>query len=209
MSPGTSVSSARATVSWSAPTRKAWPMCETSNRPACGAHMIVLGDDAVGILHRHVVAGERHHAGAARDMQRVQRGLAAAARRGAGGGIAGATRRLGGCDAAGAGALRLGWLGCFGRLGHDRFRIRTRPGNLPGRAPSVAEPERFRRATLPAKRCRAAGATYSVGEPSPCGAAAFQSFIPLRSVCLSVSGAVAPSAPAVACVGPVSPAGFV
>ena len=39
------------------------------------AHMIVLGDDAVGVLHRHVVAGERHHAGAARDMQRVQRGL--------------------------------------------------------------------------------------------------------------------------------------
>ena len=29
------------------------------------AYMIVLGDDAVGVLHRHVVAGERHHAGAA------------------------------------------------------------------------------------------------------------------------------------------------
>ena len=39
------------------------------------ADMIVLGDDAVGVLHRHVVAGERHHAAAARDMQRVQRGL--------------------------------------------------------------------------------------------------------------------------------------
>ena len=37
------------------------------------AGMGVLGNDAVGILDRHVVAGERHHAGAARDMQRVQR----------------------------------------------------------------------------------------------------------------------------------------
>ena len=33
----------------------------------------VLGDDAVGVLHRHFVAGEGHHAGAARDMERVER----------------------------------------------------------------------------------------------------------------------------------------
>src|ERR1051325_6210080 len=37
-------------------------------------------------------------------------------------------------------------------------------------------------------------ATYSVGEARR-GAPAFQSLIPLRSFCLSVSGAVAPSAP--------------
>src|ERR1044072_9474888 len=36
----------------------------------------------------------------------------------------------------------------------------------------------------------------------PCGAAAFQSFIPLRSVCLSVSGAVALSRPASRDAGP-------
>src|SRR5262245_30230222 len=40
-------------------------------------------------------------------------------------------------------------------------------------------------------------AAYSVGEPRrTSGVAAFQSIIPLRSFCLSVSGAVAPSAPA-------------
>src|ERR1051326_673407 len=59
------------------------------------------------------------------------------------------------------------------------------PGEAPGTAPSVAEPERFRRG-LPA--------AYSFGEPRE-RAAAFQSVILLRSFCLSVSGAVAPSAP--------------
>ena len=45
-------------------------MCETSNRPACSRVHAVLGEDAVGVLHRHLVAGERHHARAERDVQR-------------------------------------------------------------------------------------------------------------------------------------------
>ena len=63
------------------------------------AHMIVLGDDAVGILHRHVVAGERHHAAAARDMQRMQRRLLE--RRGRG-----RRRRLAGRDRGGFRRMR-------------------------------------------------------------------------------------------------------
>src|SRR5205823_11776385 len=50
-----------------------------------------------------------------------------------------------------------------------------------------------------------ARAAYSFGEPRK-RAAAFQSIILLRSFCLSVSGAVAPSAPDL--FGPVSPAGI-
>jgi hypothetical protein len=34
----------------------------------------MLGDDAARILHRHFVAGERDHAGAARAMQVIKRG---------------------------------------------------------------------------------------------------------------------------------------
>ena len=34
----------------------------------------VLGQDAGGVLHRHLVAGERHHARAEFEVQRVQRG---------------------------------------------------------------------------------------------------------------------------------------
>src|SRR5262249_23348753 len=64
------------------------------------------------------------------------------------------------------------------------------PGKPPGRAPSVTEPERFRR--------NPERAAYSVGEP--CHATrrtvVFQSVIPPRPFCLSVSGAVSPSAPA-------------
>ena len=37
------------------------------------ARVGVLGDDAVAILHRHLVAGERHQPGAAPHMQRMQR----------------------------------------------------------------------------------------------------------------------------------------
>ena len=51
-----------------AATRNAWPMCETSNRPACSRVQQVLGQDAGRVLHRHRVAGERHHAGAERDV---------------------------------------------------------------------------------------------------------------------------------------------
>ena len=39
------------------------------------AALLVLGDDAAGVVDRHVVAGKGHHAGAVFHMQRVQRGL--------------------------------------------------------------------------------------------------------------------------------------
>ncbi len=48
-------------------------MCETSKRPADCTRVLVLGDDAGGILHGHRVAGEGHHARAKRAMLRVQR----------------------------------------------------------------------------------------------------------------------------------------
>ena len=38
------------------------------------AGMQVFPEHARGVLHRHVVAGKRHHLAALRDMQRVQRG---------------------------------------------------------------------------------------------------------------------------------------
>ena len=39
-----------------------------------GARVQVLLEDAEGVLDRHLVAGERHHAGAKRDVQIVERG---------------------------------------------------------------------------------------------------------------------------------------
>ena len=92
-------------------------------QPGLGAHMIVLGNDAVGVLHRHLVAGERHHAAAARDVQRMQRrfqerrwsGLRRgflASKRGGLGRMRGRRRR----------SLRVGCLNCVGRFCHDRFR---------------------------------------------------------------------------------------
>ena len=50
------------------------PMCETSKMPAVGAHRLVLGHDAGGILHRHLPSGERHHLGAEGDVDVVERG---------------------------------------------------------------------------------------------------------------------------------------
>jgi len=37
-----------------------------------GAGVQVLGDDAARVLHRHLIAGERHHFGAARAVQLIQ-----------------------------------------------------------------------------------------------------------------------------------------
>ena len=73
MSAGHSASSARATVAWSAPSRQRLAHMRDVEQPGGGARVQVLGEDAGGILHRHVVAGERHHARAERDMQRMQR----------------------------------------------------------------------------------------------------------------------------------------
>ena len=129
MSPGTSVSSARATVSWSGADEERLAHVRDVEQAGLGAHVIVLGDDAVGILHRHVVAGERHHAGTARDMQRVQRGFLQRRRR---------LRRIGRrccvADRDRGGFRRMRRVGRrfggfsfgFGRLGHDRFRHRSR-----------------------------------------------------------------------------------
>ena len=40
-------------------------------QPGPGSGVKMLGDNAGGILYRHLVAGERHHLGPARQMQRV------------------------------------------------------------------------------------------------------------------------------------------
>ena len=42
-------------------------------QPGLGAGVQMLGEDAGGILHRHLVAGERHHPGAERLVERVER----------------------------------------------------------------------------------------------------------------------------------------
>ena len=73
MSPGTSVSSALAALCPAFAVSRTWPMCETSNRPAARAGLGMLGQDAGRILHRHLVAGERHEARAQFPMQRIQR----------------------------------------------------------------------------------------------------------------------------------------
>ena len=116
--PAPALRAAAAAVSWSGPIRKAWPMCETSNRPAC-SRVQVLGQDARRVLHRHVIAGERHHAGAQRDMLGMERG---------------ASQRL-------VGGASLGH-----RKSH-RARVPRRPARV--QAPSVPGPERFPRRHLP------------------------------------------------------------
>ena len=42
-----------------------WPICETSNRPAAAARVQMLLEDAGRVLHRHLIARERHHLAAA------------------------------------------------------------------------------------------------------------------------------------------------
>ena len=37
------------------------------------ARVVMFGQDSGRILHRHLVAGERHHAGAEREMKRMKR----------------------------------------------------------------------------------------------------------------------------------------
>ena len=97
--------------------RKAWPMWETSNRPACSRVQWCSVEDAGGVLHRHVVAGEGHHAGAKGDMLGMKRGLA------------GAARRL--------------WTGSA--IGFPQRRAFHRASRPVLRAPSVPRPERFPR----------------------------------------------------------------
>ena len=80
MSPGTSRSSAAAAV---APVSIAWPMCETSNSAGLRPAVQMLGHHAAAaargqvagevVLHRHGIAGERHHAGAVAAVPGVER----------------------------------------------------------------------------------------------------------------------------------------
>ena len=136
-------------------------MCETSNRPALLARPVVLGQDAGRVLHRHVVAGERHHAGAERATCSAWSGV---------------VRERSSCD---------------GGFGH---RLRPRKTRATGlrpvrRAPSVRDLRDF-----PAPAGAASSLRPSVGDAlrsSPLSRVP----APARSFCLSVSGAVAPSAP--------------
>ena len=72
------------------------------HRPGAGVQ--VLGEDAGGILHRHLVARERHHPGAQLDVQVVKRGASERKTRGVAHGVLQQPRgaavnryRLGGC----------------------------------------------------------------------------------------------------------------
>ena len=81
MSCGTSRSSASAASSIRPDFGRSaiWPICETSNRPAAVRVCRCSLSTPVGILHRHVIAGERHHLAAAADMQRRARGCVSVA----------------------------------------------------------------------------------------------------------------------------------
>ena len=73
MSAGTSASSARAVVSWSGPDQEGLAHVGDVEQAGVLARPVVLGEDAGRVLHRHVVAGERHHAGAERDVLALER----------------------------------------------------------------------------------------------------------------------------------------
>ena len=163
MSAGTSVSSAAATDGMVGGDEDRLAHVGNVEQAGGAARLRVLGDDAGRILHRHVVAGERHHAGA--ESHVGWRGAAS-------------QRRVPGAGS----AILAPTTGCTS-------------GRMSGRAPSVAEPERFRGSlgTMPTHPLT------PFGEPACSRSrAAFQSFVPPRSGCLRVSGAVAPSAPALA-----------
>ena len=104
------------------------------------------------ILHRHLIAGERHHLAAARQMQGVQ-----------------------------GSSPQFGLLVARQHLKPSRFPGDNSPRNLQ-KAPSVAVPESI----IPS--------ADTSGKPLQC---LFPDVVVVtRSVCLRVSGAVAPSAPA-------------
>ena len=143
-----------------------------------GARVEMLGEHARRILHRHVVAGEGHHAGAERHMGAVQRRRLQRRRRRAGLSV--------------GGLIALGFVFGFGHR-HSRVTDRCAARRLPCRcAPPLSRD--LRDFTCEAARSRDfAGLPPSVSRTmSP---AAFQSASSARSFCLSVSGAVTPSAP--------------
>ena len=85
-------------------------------QPGLGAGVQMLGEDAGRILHRHLIAGERHHPGAERLVEIVER------------------RAL----------ERRGVLGGHGVLGRHPGHLRQRADATASRyAPSVVDPERF------------------------------------------------------------------
>ena len=164
-------------VAWSGPSRKAWPICETSKRPAAFAHVAVLGDDAGRILDGHGIAGEGHHARTEFAMQAGERRLA---------------------EVVGVGG--------FGQTRVLRQGLRRGAGpNDPSAPPLSREPERFPGNHRPAQA--GVPVTPSVSRPTR-GRLLSRVSPTVRSFCLRVSGAVAPSAPNRS-PGPVSPGGRV
>ena len=51
------------------------PHVRNIEEPGLGAGMEMLGDDAAGVLHRHLIAGEGDHAGTARAVQIEKRSM--------------------------------------------------------------------------------------------------------------------------------------
>jgi hypothetical protein len=73
MSPGTTVSSALAALWPALAVRPHLAHVRDIEQAGSGAGLCVLGQDAGGVLHRHLVAGERDQAGAQFPVQRVER----------------------------------------------------------------------------------------------------------------------------------------
>ena len=73
MSAGTSASSAAAVVVVVRADQKGLPHVRDVEQPGLLARVQMLLEDAERILHRHLVAGERHHLGAERHVQLIER----------------------------------------------------------------------------------------------------------------------------------------
>ena len=121
MSAGTSASSAAAVVVMIGTDQEGLPHVRDIEQPGLVARVQVLLEDAERILHRHLVAGERHHLGAERHVQLVER------------------RALQGCVGS---RVRRSY-----RLKSHVACIPRRSARV--EAPSVTGPERFRRELVP------------------------------------------------------------
>ena len=173
MSAGTSASSAARGRLVIGPDQEGLAHMRDVEQAGVLARPVMLGEDAGRVLHRHVVAGEGHHAGAERHMLAHERRLEQRLRR---------LRCRPSSSRVGSGQPSAS---PSNRAGPDEARVR---------APSVLRPERF---PDPAGAGRLLPSVGEALQASPLSRAP----APARSFGLSVSGAVAPSAPACALNG--------
>jgi hypothetical protein len=155
--------------------------------PGCGVQVFL--DDSILVMHRHRVAGERHHLGASRAVDRVERRRFQIMFGGVGHvGLPKLWRRLA------ASRRRL-----FGAAGGGRAPPLSRDLKDSPRVPpcrNLCEKASRRHRRQPAGLHLRWGTGNLKFRPTVFPLPAFQSLISPRSGCLRVSGAVAPSAPA-------------